>query len=507
MPLRSVRGNLLFWKIAGVFTLLLVILGIVYGGIASWMSKRNFNAINQQLYGDIALHLASTTRPLRNGRPDTAVTHDIIHSIMVANPSVEVYLLDTQGKIIDYVVPDKSVKRHDVDLGAVKQYISDGGKKYVSGDNPKRPDQKSIFSAAPIYENSKLTGYVYAILASEKQAAVVAEMNKDFYHSLGTAIFLATLLIAFVVGIITFFLITDSICKISAIVKRFKDGDYDARIEGYVKGNLGVLTSTFNEMADTIVENMNAITSMDRLRQELIANVSHDLRSPLSIMQGYIETLIIKKDSIPDKEKAKYLSIIMSSSKKLSHLVGQLFEYSKLEANQVQPNKEPFLLSELLSDILIKYEMPAKDGNIHLTMESPGNLPAVFADIALVERAIQNLLDNALKFTPQGGRITITLQNKMTGIEVSVADTGSGIPLKDQPYIFERYKQLPDNENTYHEGMGLGLAIVKKILDLHQAAINIKSVPGAGTIFWFQLPTLYPMRPSYSAALPINSSI
>jgi signal transduction histidine kinase len=206
-------------------------------------------------------------------------------------------------------------------------------------------------------------------------------------------------------------------------------------------------------------------------------------------MQGYIETLIIKKDSIADPQKIKYLSIIMSSSQKLSHLVGQLFEYSKLEANQVQPNKEQFLVSELVSDILMKYEMPAKDGKIDLWMESPGNLPAVFADIAMVERAIQNLLDNALKFTPQGGRITITLQNKITGIEVSVADTGSGIPLKDQPYIFERYKQLPDNEGANHDSMGLGLVIVKKILDLHHAAINIKSVPGAGTIFWFQLPT------------------
>src|SRR5258708_367373 len=490
MPLTTVRSNLLFWKITGVFTLLLIILGIVYLGIASWMSKRNFNAINQQLYGDIASHLASSTQPLKNGRPDTAVTHDIIQSIMVINPSVEVYLLDTEGRIIDYVVPEKCVKKEQVDLRGVKQYISEGGKKYVAGDNPKRPDQKSIFSAAPIYENNELTGYVYAILASEKQAAVVAELNKEFFYGLGTAIFFATLLIAFVVGVITFFLITDSICKISAIVKRFKEGDYGARIEGYVKGNLGLLTSTFNEMADTIVDNMNEITSMDRLRQELIANVSHDLRSPLSIMQGYIETLIIKKDSIPDLEKAKYLSIILSSSKKLSHLVGQLFEYSKLEANQVQPNKEQFLLSELVSDILMKYEMPAKDGKIDLKMESPENLPVVFADIALVERAIQNLLDNALKFTPQGGRITIILQNKITGIEVSVSDTGSGIPLKDQPYIFDRYKQLPENETTNHEGMGLGLAIVKKILDLHHAAINIKSAPGAGTIFWFQLPTL-----------------
>jgi signal transduction histidine kinase len=490
MSLKSIRGNLLFWKITGIFTLLLAVLGITYILIASWVSKKTFYEINQQLYGNIALHLANSTHPLKDSKPDTLVTHDIIHSIMVINPSVEVYLLNPEGKIIDFIVPDKSVKKREVDIGAVRKYISDGSKKYVVGDNPKYPERKSIFSAAPIYEQHHLTGYVYAILASEKQDEVVTALNKQFFNSLETDIFFATLFVAFVVGIITFFLITDSICKISFIVKRFKEGDYSARIEGYVKGNLGVLTTTFNEMADTIVHNMDKIKSTDKLRQELIANVSHDLRSPLAIMQGYIETLTIKGNSIPENEKARYLSIILDSSKKLSHLVGQLFEYSKLEANQVEPHKEQFPISELVSDILMKYELLAKDKKIELRMESPENLPAVFADIALVERVIQNLLDNSLKFTPENGRITITLQDKMTGIEIRVSDTGSGISLKDQPYIFERYKQLQGKEAADYEGMGLGLAIVKKIMDLHHAAINIKSAPGTGTAFWFQLPTL-----------------
>src|SRR5258706_7240485 len=107
-----------------------------------------------------------------------------------------------------------------------------------------------------------------------------------------------------------------------------------------------MLTSTFNEMADTLVDNMNKMASLDRLKQELVANVSHDLRSPLSIMQGYIETLMIKKDSITPVEETRYLAIILDSSKKLSRLVAQLFEYAKMEANQVQPDKEPFLISE-----------------------------------------------------------------------------------------------------------------------------------------------------------------
>jgi signal transduction histidine kinase len=488
MPLRSIKQNLLFWKITAVFTSLLIMLGITYFLISSWMSNRNFNAINQQLYGDVAANLTKMTRPIRNGRPDTAVTHDIIHSIMLINPSVEVYLLDTTGKIIDFVVPDRSVKTTRVGLSAIREYMRNGPGDYITGDNPKMPDQKTIFSAAPIYDRGMLQGYVYAVLASEKQARIAAALNRHLLHSLGTVLFIGTLLVAFLVGTITFFLITDSICKISAVVKRFKDGDQKARIQGYAKGNLGVLTSTFNEMADTLVSNMNKLTEMDRLRQELIANVSHDLRSPLAITQGYIETLIIKRDTLKEQEATRYLSIVMSSLKRLSHLVEQLFEYSKLEANQIQPVKEAFPVTELVSDILMKYDILARKKGITFSTNVQENLPAVFADIALVERAIQNLIDNALKFTPKGGTITISVQDRGRALEIAIADTGIGIPLSDQAYIFDRYKKFPGHEIRNADGAGLGLAIVKKIIELHQATIHVRSTPGAGTTFWFDLP-------------------
>jgi signal transduction histidine kinase len=406
---------------------------------------------------------------------------------MVINPSTEVYLLDTAGKIIDYVVPDKTVKQDKVNLVVVKQFIAANGKNYITGDNPKHPGEETIFSAAPVYENGAVAGYVYAVLASEKQKEISAMANTSLFYSLGSRIFVATMVIAFVIGIITFFLITDSIGRIAGVVGRFKSGDYSARIDGNIKGNLGMLTSAFNDMADVIVDNITKITETDRLRQELIANVSHDLRTPLSILQGYVETLVIKKETLPGDEKERYLEIIMDSSKNLSKLVEQLFQYSKLEANQVHPEKERFLLDELASDILVKYQLLAKEKNIYLQLKTTAGLPPVFADLALTERVLQNLLDNALKFTPAGGSITIQLQNRHTGIEVSVSDTGIGISKEDQPFIFERHKQVP-GEGDSKKGMGLGLAIVKKILELHQVNINVKSTLGLGTAFWFELP-------------------
>jgi signal transduction histidine kinase len=489
MSVKTIRGNLLFWKIAAVFSTLLIILGVVFVLIASKLSRSYYTMAHQQLYGNVASHLATFTHPLKDGKPDTAVTHDIIHSIMVANPSVEVYLLDTTGKITDYVVPDKSVKNRKVDIGKVKEWLAVKSGERPLGDNPKQPDEPGIFSAAPVYEHGQLTGYVYAVLASEKQKAILTMLNSQLYYRLGMYIFFAALLIAFIVGVITFFLITDSICKIAVVVKRFKEGDYAARIEGHAKGNLGMLTSTFNEMADVIVDNFDKITATDKFRQELIANVSHDLRTPLSIMQGYVETLLIKKDTLAEAEKDRYLSVVLDSSRKLSGLVEQLFQYAKLEANQVNPLKEQFLLGELASDILMAYQLKAGERNIDLRLEAAASLPPVFADIALTERVLQNLIDNAFKFTPDGGQISIRLKPTQAGVQVQVADTGVGITPEDQAYIFERYKQL-HKDDLPKKGMGIGLAIVKKILELHHASIQVKSEPGKGAAFSFVLPVM-----------------
>jgi signal transduction histidine kinase len=495
MSVKTIGGNLLFWKIAGVFTALLIVLGLAFVLIASRLSKSYYTNAHQQLYGDLAHHLATFTQPFKNGRPDTIVTHDIIHSTMVANPSVEVYLLDTAGNIVDYVVPDTTVQIRRVNMKIVRQWLATKNDVYPMGDNPKQPGEQSIFSAAAVCDNDHLAGYVYVVLSSEKQKEILKAVNNHFYARLSAYIFFAALLTAFIVGVVTFYLITDSICTIAATVKRFKDGDYSARIEGYAKGNLGVLTSTFNEMADVIVDNIGKITATDKFRQELIANVSHDLRTPLSIMQGYVETLMMKKDVLSYAEREKYLTVVHDGARKLSALVEQLFQYAKLEANVITPQKEPFLVQELASDILAAYQLTASQRSIDLCLDTPNNLRPVFADIALTERVFQNLLDNAFKFTPDGGKITIQFTQSATGIKVRVADTGIGISAEDQSYVFERYKQL-DKHQTPKKGMGVGLAIVKKILELHQSSIEVISEPGKGTVFQFMLPIKGKTTPS-----------
>ncbi len=479
--------NRLYWKISATLLLVLAVIGVGYILITSYTARQYLQEVNQRLYGSIAKQLVKETQPLVNGQPDTAATHDIMHSMMVINPSVEVYLLDTGGKIIDYVVPNKSVKLERVRLGPVREFIDSQGEAFVLGDDPRNPGKQNAFSAAPVIEDGKLTGYAYIILAGEEQAAVTSNLFGSYMLKLGANMFFLSLIVALVIGLVAIGLITRNLRQIADTVRRFKEGDYDVRIPESSRGDLALLADTFNEMADKIEENIGQLKSMDRLRQELIANVSHDLRTPLALVQGYIETLMMKEGRLQPEERRKYLEIIMDSSEKLSRLVAQLFEYSKLEAEQIKPEKEPFLLSELAQDVSVKYQILAQEKNVEIKLDAPPELPLVFADVALVERVLQNLMDNALKFTPPGGSVAIQLRNRSKGVEVRVSDTGPGIPEGEQAHIFERYRKSKAVEND-KVGTGLGLAIVKKILEIHNAAIQVQSRPGQGAAFWFLLP-------------------
>jgi signal transduction histidine kinase len=226
--------------------------------------------------------------------------------------------------------------------------------------------------------------------------------------------------------------------------------------------------------------------SVDGLRRELIANVSHDLRTPLAILKGYVETLQMKKDSLSEVEKEEYLQITHDNIDKLSNLINQLFEYSKLEGEQVSPVKEPFSITELSHDLIAKFKVIAQQKQIQLELDNPKENSMVFADVSLVERALQNLIENAIKFTEPGGKVVLSLKRKDRNVEINITDTGSGIPLSEQPYIFDRFKQV--GNSTKKQGSGLGLAIVKKIMDLHDTTITVLSKPRKGSSFIFNLP-------------------
>ena len=241
------------------------------------------------------------------------------------------------------------------------------------------------------------------------------------------------------------------------------------------------------QMSHQLEESLEKLSSVDKLRKEMIANISHDLRTPLTSLSGYIETLFMRRHTIKMEERERYLTIAIKESERLKKLIDDLFELSKLESNQIKMAIEPLPIAELLQDVMAKYEVICKEKNIKLSSNLSENTPWVVADLKLIDRVLQNLLDNAIRYNfTEGGEInlliqTIDMPSKM--LEIKISNTGKTIDPSVLPHIFDRYfKTLSMDGST-----GLGLAIVKKILELHNSEIKVESCDNF-TTFTFSLP-------------------
>ncbi|HAP36898.1 MAG TPA: sensor histidine kinase [Bacteroidetes bacterium] len=483
----------LYWKISATFLALLLILSTVYIYIIAFSAEMYFQEANQRLSIPIAQRLIQHYQPVVNHQLDSSRLEEIYTIQKLFNPSIEVYVLDTTGKVLSHCPSNTKVCRMFVEIHPVKKFVMEKYPSFLMGDDPKYEMTEKTFSAAEIRDGKKLIGYLYVILGSEEFDNNFKMLAGSYILRIGTRSMSITLIAAAIIGLVALLFITKNLRTIVRTVKEFQNGNRDARIQFSSTGELNELATSFNEMADTIVRNLDELKTMDNLRRELVANVSHDLRTPLATIHGYIETLLIKADTLGIEEREKYLKTVLSSTDRLSTLVEELFELSKLEAKQIKPNPEPFSISELVQDIGQKYLIIAGKKEIRFHCILPHDLPLVIADIALVDRVIQNLTDNAIKFTPQGGVVTIEVRRNLTSVEVAVADTGEGIFEKDIPHIFDRYNKGSQKNIFQGDGAGLGLAIVKKILDIHHLSISVSSKKNEGTAFSFTLPVYHPL--------------
>lgn len=489
MSNNNIKGGVsLFWKLSATFLILLVIVGTAHMFLSISAAETFFQERNQRLNAPIAQSIIKEVKPIIDGEIADNAADDIMHHMMAVNPSIEVYLLDPQGKIMAHVAPYKKVKLTEVSIAPINEFIATEGKECVLGDDPRYPGAEQIFSAAPIEEDGLILGYVYVVLAGEKYQSVASSLFVDYVTMLGGRTMIITLFGALIVGLAAIWFITRNLRTVIEGVKDFQAGDFSVRIPVKSGREFNNVAVAFNEMADTIEGNIENLKSMENLRRELVGNVSHDLRTPLAVIHGYIETLMIKKDKLSLEERDKYLRIILESTDKLKKMVSELFELSKLESKQVTPKKEPFFINELIQDVAQKYLILARRKGVLIQSVISNNIKLVNADVALIERVLQNLIDNALKFTPEGGTITIKTNELENDVQIEVADTGVGIPEEQIPFVFDRYhigdKRLSlDKNNT-----GLGLAIVRKILEIHDATISLTSKINQGTSFSFQLP-------------------
>ncbi len=477
-----------YGKLSAVFLILLVAMGIALTAITLRTSSRYIAEVDQRLNLGLAGDMASEIEPFLGDTIRYENIEEAIHYMMVMNPKVEIYLLNAEGRILSFFAePGKTVQAKYVALKPVKQFLSGERKTPTLGEDPRQPDKRKPFSVSPLSLGENESGYLYIIIGGE-QYETAAQMVMESYIVRTTLTgLLITLGFTGLIGLILFAFLTKRIRRMSKTVKSFEQRNHEARIDVTSEDEIGQLGESFNQMADTIVANMEDLKRTDKLRRELIANVSHDLRSPLASIQGYLETILMKEASLPQEKRKQFLELILNDTQMLNKLVHELFELSKLEAEETKPSVEPFPIAELIQDVVMKFQDQAEKANLSLSSTLPSNLPMVSADIAMIERALSNLIDNAIHYTPAGGEINVILTRDTGWIQVAVEDNGPGIPEEDLPFIFERFYRGEKSRTSKSGSTGLGLAIAKKIVDLHDGTLSVNSTLGEGSTFTFKL--------------------
>jgi signal transduction histidine kinase len=484
----------LYGKLVLALVVLLCLMALIYIPLTLFATRLYRQEVTQKLNQTLAGNIVHENQLIQDNQVNQPALEELFHDLMVINPSIEVYLLDPEGRIVAYSAPRGKVKRDSVSLGSVRDFL-EGNREYpILGDDPRDSIRQKVFSAAPVHHQDVLEGYLYVVLGGEQYESVAQMLRRSYVLRLSLGIAAAGLIFVLVAGTLSFNWLTRRLRRLTAMMHAFKQGGFQQPVPSYGwRGGKGgdeidQLGSTFEEMSARITDQINRLQQADERRREMIANISHDLRTPLASLQGYLDTLSIKESELPSEERRQYLALALKHSQRLGRLIEELFELASLEARETQVRWERFSMSELLQDVVQKFALEARQKELRLETEIPQDAPYVCGEIGLIERVMENLIENAIKYTPPGGTVRLSLMPGPNDISMRITDTGRGIPEEDLPHIFDRFYRVEKYHPEAPEGTGLGLAIARQILKLHGSTITVESTAGRGTSFTFHLP-------------------
>ena len=488
----------LYAKLSVALVAIVLAIAALYAVLTLFAARHHLQVTEQRLNRDLARDLVADRNLVEEGRINETALKEMFHDYMTINPSIEIYLLDLEGQILSFSADPGIVKRNRVSLEPVRAFLAGGDAYPLLGDDPRSHDRQKTFSVTPVPSEESPQGYLYVVLLGERVDSIAALLHTSFIARYSGFALIVSIVVGSLAGLVVLRAMTRRLRRLTGHIDRFRTGGFRS-FEPFGgagpsdgKGDeIAQLGRAYDEMAARIGEQLEALEKTDALRREMVAHVSHDLRTPLATLHGYIETLKLKDAELAPAERERYLAVALDQSERLRRLVGDLFELAKLDAHEQMPACEPVFLPELVSDIAQKFQLEAQRHHSTIDIDADTELPMVEADIALVERVFENLIENALSHSPDGGAIRIPLVSDGGTVRVTVADSGPGIAPEHLPRVFDRFYQA-GNAHRGNAHAGLGLAIAKRIVELHGDRLEVRSTLGQGTAFSFRLPAYAP---------------
>ncbi len=389
-----------------------------------------------------------------------------------------VFFVTLDGKT--YICSDSS---NNVDCVHIRSNVRDEIMDYVLNGN--------------IYTNSKTFSGMYTEdtdtvgvrlidIDGEVVGAVFISSHTDYESAYTSRIFNTMLFAAVIILVILFIFIyfyVRSIVKplqqMSEAAKAMVDGDFSRRVKVKRKDEISELAESFNAMAESV-------ESLETMRSSFVSNVSHELKTPMTTIGGFVDAIL--SDTIPPEQQKHYLSIVSDEVRRMSSLVNSMLALSKLDSGQTELQPTDVDIFDIICRVMISFERILERKNIEIIGADKLDRVMVKCDGQLMYQVVYNLFDNAVKFTPEGGYISIFISEYNSLIEIYIKNSGEGIAEDDIKHVFERFYKTDKSRSMDKSGVGLGLYLVKSIMNYHKGDIQVKSVPGLYTEFTLKLP-------------------
>ncbi|MBI4656073.1 MAG: HAMP domain-containing protein [Elusimicrobia bacterium] len=338
-----------------------------------------------------------------------------------------------------------------------------------------------LYLAVPLEDAGKTAGVLRLSLPLENVRQTVNTIRKTLVWG-----FMLSALFALCIGIIAISLVSKPMDAVIQASKKFASGDFNHRISIRFTGEMKKLSETLNKMAENIQNKIKKMERLETMRKDFVANASHELKTPLTAIKGYIETLI--SGGIDDREnRMEFLNVLNNHAVRLENILEDLLKLSYVESDRVELDRNNFNLKQSADESFLSLESRFGSKQIKFFNQISASV-YVFADREKIKQVFINLLDNAVKFNKEKGIVTIFSEDIKDAVQVFVEDTGMGIPRKHLDRVFERFYRIDKARSRELGDTGLGLAIVKHIVELHGGSAGVTSEEGAGATFWFTIP-------------------